>query len=129
MSALHNEEQRAYLVKFATKLIQWREVDTVNRTNLILRKPVFGDDCRRAVKVNFLFSDVFEVKRHKNLDKYNKTSHHYIEDLDKAPSSIFNFFAQTICMNSNGADREALNQNRVEDWHELSEEQIEIYNN
>jgi len=51
---------------------------------LSFRKPVYGEDCRRAVKVNLLFGDVFEVKRHKNLDIYNKSNISSVNDLEKA---------------------------------------------
>ena len=71
MSALKDDEQRHYLVKFAQKLIQWRLIDIHNRTNLVMRKPVFGEDCRRAIKVSLIFQDVFDSKRSKNLDRYN----------------------------------------------------------
>ena len=27
----------------------------------MFKKPVYGEDCRRAVKINLLFGDVFEV--------------------------------------------------------------------
>ena len=36
-----------------------------------MRKPVFGEDCRRAIKVGLIFQDVFDSKRSKNLDRYN----------------------------------------------------------
>lgn len=36
-----------------------------------MRKPVFGEDCRRAIKVSLIFQDVFDSKRSKNLDRYN----------------------------------------------------------
>lgn len=60
-----------------------------------MRKPVYGEDSRRAIKVQLLFSDVFDVKRHKNLDKNSKNTETIIYDLDKAPCSIFNPFALT----------------------------------
>ena len=56
----------------AEKLIQWRETDKSNRTNLLFRKPIYGEDCRKAIKINLLFNDVFDVKRNKNADRYNK---------------------------------------------------------
>jgi hypothetical protein len=59
----------------------------------MLRKPVYGEDCRNAIKLNLLFSDAFDVKRHKNLDKTSKVNSNDIYDLGKAPSSIFNVFA------------------------------------
>jgi hypothetical protein len=51
-----------------------------------MKKPVYGDDCKKAIKINLLFSDVFEVKRHKNVDRYNKADPTAISDLDRAPS-------------------------------------------
>lgn len=44
-------------------------MDKTNRVNLHMRKPVFGEDCRKAIKINLLFGDVFDSKRHKNLDR------------------------------------------------------------
>jgi hypothetical protein len=48
-------------------------MDMTNRVNLHLRRPVFGEDCRKAIKVNLLFGDVFDAKRHKNLDRLSST--------------------------------------------------------
>ena len=69
MHALRDEEERRHFIKFAYKLIQWRKMDFNNRVNLHMKKPVFGEDCRKAIKVNLLFGDVFDTKRHKNLDR------------------------------------------------------------
>ena len=55
ISALRDDEERKYLIKFAQKLIQWRLADIRNRTGLVMRRPVYGENCRRAVKVNLLF--------------------------------------------------------------------------
>jgi len=55
-----------------------------------MRRPVYGEDCRRSVKINLLFSDVFDTKRTKNLDRYQSDSHIPLKDLDTAPSAIFN---------------------------------------
>ena len=90
LSALRDEEQRRYLIKFAQKLIQWRHLDTTNRLNLFMRRPVYGEDCRRSVKINLLFSDVFDAKRNKNLDRYQCEDRRAIQDLDGAPSAVFN---------------------------------------
>ena len=51
-----------------------------------MKKPIYGEDCKKAIKINLLFSDVFEVKRHKNLDRSNKTDTAAIIELDRAPS-------------------------------------------
>ena len=66
----------------------------------MFKKPVYGEDCRKAVKINLLFGDVFEVKRHKNLDRYNKKDITSINDLDRASSTIFNPFSQNLVFNS-----------------------------
>ena len=118
MHSLHNEEERLYLALFANKLIQWRDQDHTNRRNLIFRKPVYGEDCIKAVKTKLLFSNVLDVKKHKNLDKNTKNNSDSIFDLDKAPSSVFNSFALST-------QKEPLRQNTIEDWPEESEEQIE----
>jgi hypothetical protein len=55
-----------------------------------MRRPVFGEDCRRSVKINLLFSDVFDAKRNKNLDRYQSENRRAIQDLDGAPSAVFN---------------------------------------
>lgn len=66
----------------------------------MFRKPVYGEDCRKAVKINLLFGDVFEVKRHKNIDRYNKQDISSINDLERASSTIFNPFSQSLIFNS-----------------------------
>lgn len=66
----------------------------------MFRKPVYGEDCRKAVKINLLFGDVFEVKRHKNIDRYNKQEISSINDLERASSTIFNPFSQSLIFNS-----------------------------
>ena len=43
--------------------------------------------------MKLLFSNVLDVKKHKNLDKNTKNNSDSIFDLDKAPSSVFNSFA------------------------------------
>jgi hypothetical protein len=48
-------------------------MDVTNRVNLHFRRPVFGEDCRKAIKVNLLFGDVFDAKRHKNLDRISSS--------------------------------------------------------
>jgi hypothetical protein len=119
MSALRDDEQRRYLIRFTQKLIQWRQIDQSNRTNLIMRRPVFGEDCRRAIKVGILFQDVFDVKRSKNLDRYNaytpdddlRTFH----EVHSAPSTVFNPFTRAL----------SLSRNSVEDWPDQSEDQID----
>ena len=67
-------------------------MDYTNRVNLHLKKPVYGEDCRRAIKVSLLFGDVFDAKRHKNLDRYNPTQ----SDLFQAPQSVLNSFALSL---------------------------------
>ena len=57
---------------------------------------MYGEDCRKAVKINLLFNDVFDAKRYKNADRYNKSDPNVINDLEKAPSSVFNSFARRI---------------------------------
>jgi len=57
-------------------------MDFTNRVNLHVRKPVYGEDCRRAIKVALVFGDVFDAKRHKNLDRYGSQSQ---ADLFQAP--------------------------------------------
>jgi hypothetical protein len=118
VSALRNDEQRKYLIKFAQKLIQWRHFDYTNRLNLVIRKPVFGEDCRRAVKINLLFQDVFDVKRHKNLDRFSGYDSKQDLDLASAPSAVFNTFAlhQEISI---------LPRNIIEDWPEQTPVEIE----
>jgi hypothetical protein len=63
---------------------------------LILRRPIYGEDCRRAIKINLLFSDIFENKRNKNLDKCTKNNASAVADLLRAPSAVFNQFAAGI---------------------------------
>jgi hypothetical protein len=104
----------------AEKLIQWRDTDKSNRTNLLLRKPVYGEDCRKAVKVNLLFNDVFDIKRYKNADRYTKVDPRTEKDLIKAPSSVLNPFASRI--------QEVTPQNKVENYPSCTEEEIEQYN-
>ena len=87
----------------------------------MLRKPVYGEDCRRAIKVNLLFSDVFDAKRNKNLDKNTKMIKDTILDLDKASSSIFNTFALKLAKDSD-EQIESGGYNKIKDWPELSEE-------
>jgi hypothetical protein len=58
-----------------------------------MRRPVYGEDCRRAVKVPLLLSDVFDARRNKNLDKYQAEDKNAIKDLESAPSAVFNSFA------------------------------------
>ena len=50
-----------------------------------MKKPVYGDDCRKAIKINLLFGEVFETKRHKNADRYNKHDTSAMKDLVRAP--------------------------------------------
>jgi len=57
-----------------------------------MRRPVYGEDCRRAVRINLLFNDVFDPKRSKNLFRGD----HPTADLISAPSSVLNPFAQPI---------------------------------
>ena len=113
LSALRDEEQRRHLIRFAQRLIQWRHLDAVNRINLFVRRPVFGEDCRRSVKVNLLFSDVFDAKRTKNLDRSELIN---AEQLDQAPSTIFN-----PCYRPQAAPV----RNFVEDWPETGQAEIE----
>jgi hypothetical protein len=63
-------------VKLAKKMMLWHYFDIKNRRNILFRKPVFGEDCRKAVKVNLVLGDIFEVKRHKNTDS-NSRIHQY----------------------------------------------------
>lgn len=84
-----------------------------------MRRPVYGEDCRRSVKINLLFSDVFENKRNKNLDRYQAEDHKAIQDLDTAPSAVFNTFALHV-----SEVREP--RNLIDDWEELSQEEIEL---
>jgi hypothetical protein len=53
--------------------------------NLYIRKPVFGEDCRRAVKVNLVLQDIFDPKRNKNLDRYTGYSPKHNSELYCAP--------------------------------------------
>jgi len=66
-------------------------MDKTNRVNLHMRRPVFGEDCRRAIKVNLLFGDVFDARRHKNLDRITHSKP--LSDHFQAPQSVFNAFA------------------------------------
>ena len=59
----------------------------------MFQKPVYGEDCKKAIKVNILFSDVFDNKRHKNLDRYGKNSEGFQKELERIPSTILNPFA------------------------------------
>ena len=54
---------------------------------------MFGEDCRRAVRVNMLFTDIFDSKRHKNLETQSENDQTLITELDRAPSAVFNPFA------------------------------------
>mmetsp|Transcript_27432 Transcript_27432/g.26498 ORF Transcript_27432/g.26498 Transcript_27432/m.26498 type:complete len:117 (+) Transcript_27432:1045-1395(+) len=90
--------------------------------NLLFREPVYGEDARRAVKVNLLFGDIFDNKRHKNVDRYSKLDSAWVSDLDQAPSSVFNPFAM-----SNRREEEEP-RNKVENYEDLTEEQIEKQN-
>ncbi len=62
---------------------------------MLFRSPIYGEDCRKSIKINLLFSDVFEVKRHKNLDRYSKNDSAAYNELFSVPSTILNPFAQT----------------------------------
>lgn len=64
-----------------------------------------------------LFSDVFEIKRHKNLDRHNKHLDWAQNEIDSVPSTVFNpFFKKQQTFNT------------CEDWPLLTEEQIESEN-
>lgn len=76
-----------------------------------MRRPVYGEDCRRAVRINLLFNDVFDTKRAKNLYRGDQST----LDLLSAPSSVLNPFAGSI------RDR-----NEVTDWPAMAQEQIEL---
>ena len=76
-----------------------------------MRRPVYGEDCRRAVRVSLLFHDVFDTKRAKNLYRGDLAT----GDLLSAPSSALNPFAGAI------RDR-----NEVTDWPATSQDQIEL---
>ena len=52
---------------------------------------------RKAMKVNILFSDVFDNKRHNNLDRYSKSNPIKQKELEKIPQTIFNPFALKLC--------------------------------
>ena len=80
-----------------------------------MRRPVFGEDCRRSVKINLLFGDVFDAKRSKNLDRYTSESPQSLRDLDTAPSTVFN----PCC------PQDVQVRNLVEDWPESSQLEIE----
>jgi hypothetical protein len=66
----------------------------------LLRKPVYGENCRKSVKIDLLFSDVFEAKRHKNVDKFSKGQSWALKELESAPSAVFNQFASGIVKTS-----------------------------
>lgn len=76
-------------------MMQWHYQDIKNRHSLLLKKPIYGEDCRKAVKVNLIFNDLFDVKRHKNLDKCSKESNSKKtrEMMEVIPYSVFNAFA------------------------------------
>jgi hypothetical protein len=86
---------------------------------------VFGEDCRRAVRIGLVFSDIFDVKRHKNLDKYSKLQQTQVNDLEKAPSAVFNPFATQQIFYDPNANKDILRVNFIEDWPEQTEDQIE----
>lgn len=65
------EEQTMLKVALARKFLQWTGVDKANRWNILVRKPVYGEDTRNAIKITLLFGDLFDVKKHKNLDRYS----------------------------------------------------------
>ena len=72
--------------------------------------------------MNLLFSaDVFDFKRHKNLDRHTKSSAYAQNDLDSAPQAVFNAFA--LGVKGNGGLL-----NVVEDWPVMDEEMIERVN-
>lgn len=86
----------------------------------MFRKPVYGEDCRKAIKINLLFNDVFDVKRHKNADKYNKNEANILRELESAPSTVLNPFASKI--------QEVEPQNKVDNYPPYTEDEIEEYN-
>jgi hypothetical protein len=71
------------------KIVMLKHFDMVNRRNIILQKPVFGEDLRKSVQIDVLFSDTFHAKKHKYVDRQSKN----LKQLNKIPSTVFNPFA------------------------------------
>ena len=55
-----------------------------------MRKPIFGSDLRKSLKINLLFDDLHETKRHKYVTKKSKYLDADRKECFQVTSAVFN---------------------------------------
>jgi len=80
-SSMCDEETQLAYHRKAEKIMQFRGWDLRNRMNIMMRKPVFGEDTRKAIKIDILFSSLFDSKRFQYMTRYDSKSSTKINDI------------------------------------------------